>query len=169
MKAAGNLSTGDNVKSGMRRALLVLAAVVVAVGGTLIYVGTRGHSRRQVERLPHLATTTSSVLLPEGTWAFGSGPAGFAVGRMYAIGGPKTQGTMPDSPLSGIVELHRHGDKVALEKVTVDATGKFRLDLPVGDYYLVGRPASGSDPLRSEGFSISAGHSTAVDLVEQLT
>ena len=83
-------------------------ARVVAVGGTLIYVGTRGHSRGHVERLPHLPTTTSSVLLPEGTCTF------------------------------GIVELHRDGDKVALENVTVDATGKFRLDLPVGDYHLVG-------------------------------
>lgn len=152
----------------MRRALLF--AAVVAAGGTLIYLGTRDHSHRQVEHLPRLSTTTSSVLLPEGTWTFGSGPAGFVVGHMHAVGGPKTQrGTMPDSPLSGIVELHRQGDNAAVEKITVGATGRFRLDLPVGDYYLVGRPAGGSDPLNSEGFSITAGHSTPVDLVEQLT
>jgi hypothetical protein len=155
----------------MRRVWVIVAAVAIAAGGTLLYFGVHGRKQANIEHPQRPSSTTkSSVLLPEGTWPFGSGPAGFVVGHMHAVGGPKTQrGTMPDSPVPGVVELHRQGDNTLLEKIAVGTTGRFRVDLPVGDYYFVGRPASGSDLLNSSGFSITAGHTTAVELVEQLT
>jgi len=161
----------------MRRALLVLAVVTTAVGGTLIYFGTRSLSKSGFER--HLVdlgtsgrpTTSTSVLLPEGTWTFGSGPAGFAVGRMHITGGPpRRNGMLGDSPIPGTIEvLHRDGEARVLEKVTVGATGRFRLDLPAGNYRLVGRSPNVGEEIDSQGFTINVGRTTAVDLVVQAT
>ena len=154
----------------MRRALLVLAVVVLGVGASLTYFGTRSDNHREVERLPHLPTTTSSVLLPEGTWTFGSGPAGFVVGRMHITGGPeKPNGAMPDSPLPGVVEVHHRGNGTVLERVNVDAAGRFDIDLPVGNYQLIGRSPNVGEEVGSQGFMIQVGKTTHVDLVVRAT
>jgi hypothetical protein len=152
----------------MRRALLVAAVAVVAAGASLIYIGTRAKSHSQVEHLPRFSTTTaSSVPLPEGTWTFGSGPAGFAVGRMHIKGGPRRpDGTTGDSPIAGTIAVHHAGDATVLEKVTVGPTGQFRIDLPGGDYQLTGRsPNVGNEEIDSRRFTISTGQTTPVDLV----
>ena len=150
----------------MRRALVVLAVAAVAAGGALIAFGMRDHTPPKFEaHLPRLPITTSTVLLPEGTWTFGSGPAGFAVGRMHITGGPKTRrGAMPDNPLAGVVEVHSPGDATVLGRISVGATGTFRIDLPVGNYQLIGR-ANVDEEIDSHAFSIRAGQATAIDLV----
>ena len=156
----------------MRRVLLVLAVAAIAVSGTLIYLGARGHGTPTFEgHLTDLGTNpTTSVLLPEGTWTFGSGPAGFAVGGMYITGGPKRpKGAMPDNPLAGTVEVHHPGDSTVLEKVPVDATGRYRIDLPVGDYQLIGHAPSVGEKIDSQGFTIRVGATTSVDLVALAT
>jgi hypothetical protein len=158
----------------MRRALLVLTAVVLALGGTLVYFGTRGAARPKFEE--HLvdrgtnSTSTTSVLLPEGTWTFGTGPAGFAVGRMHITGGPaRPNGAMPDSPIAGVVEIHHAGDNAVLERVTVGNSGRFRIDLPAGDYELIGHAPNIGGEIDSAEFTISVGRTTPVDLVVSAT
>ena len=150
----------------MRRVLIVFAVALVAAGGSLLYVGTRDAGHRQVEHLPRLPTTTATVLLPEGTWTFGTGPAGVAVGRMHISGGPRLRnGAEPDSPVAGAVEVHHPGDPKVLLSVGVDTTGSFRIELPPGTYRLVARPTLRISPFQTHDFTIDAGHTTPVDLV----
>jgi hypothetical protein len=138
----------------MRRALLIVAVVVIAAGGSLVYFGTRdGHSHGQAEHLPRLPTTTS-------------GPVGFAVGRMHVAGGPtRRNGTAGDTAIAGTIAVHRAGDATVLEKITVGPTGRFRIDLPVGVYQLVGRSSNFGDEIDSQSFTIRSGRTTSVDLV----
>jgi hypothetical protein len=139
------------------RVLGVVAIALVVVGGALAYSGSRSHRRSRFEA--HLPTAST---IAEG---------GVVVGRMHISGGPRARnGAMPDEPLPGVVEVHHPRDPVVLLRVGVGVTGSFRIDLPIGDYQLVGRPANtGIDAFRSQDFRIDAAHTTAVDLVDVAT
>ncbi len=147
-----------------------MLTVVVA---SVAILGCSGHktasptSTTSVTRA-RASTTTSSIVLPEGTWTFGTGVAGFAAGRMHITGGlPHRNGQTPDEPLAGIVEVHHPGDPTVLTRVTVDRTGTFRIDLPAGNYELVGRPDNtGIMSMHSREFAIDGGRTASVDLVD---
>jgi hypothetical protein len=76
---------------------------------------------------------------------------------------------MPDSPLPGVVEVHHPGDAAVLERVNVDHQGRFRIDLPVGNYQLVGRSLNVTGPIDSQSFAIRTRQTTPTDLVVQAT
>lgn len=139
------------------RVLAVAAITLIGGGGALIYVGSRSHGQPPFEKhLPTRSTTSD---------------AGFAVGRMHITGGPRPpSGKVHDRPLPGAVEVHRAGDPIHLVTMPIGTTGQFRIELAAGTYQLVGLPAnSGIDSFRSQVFTIIAGRTTPVDLVDVAT
>ena len=77
-------------------------------------------------------------------------------------------GTTLNQPLPGTVEVRPAvGSLAPIKTVTVDATGKFRISLAPGRYVLHGQPENtGIMAMNSKPFTISAGRTTSVDLVE---
>ena len=101
--------------------------------------------------------------------------SGVAVGRMYIItGGNRTFGKTkpPIRSVAGVV-LVRPLDVpkyVVLSTVKVNETGRFRITLRPGRYFLQGRPANtGISQMWSPDFRIKAGRITRIDLVEEFT
>ncbi len=83
----------------MRRTLSVFVGSV-AILGCSGHKATSPMSTTSVTRA-RASTTTSSIVLPEGTWTFGTGVAGFVPGRMNITGGPAHRnGQTPDEPLA---------------------------------------------------------------------
>jgi hypothetical protein len=103
-----------------------------------------------------------------GCTGHGSGGAGFVVGEMHITSGERPQsGKEHDQPLPGVVEVHHPGETRVLTRVTVGGSGRFKIDLPAGNYVLVGRPANrGIDGMTSAMFAIDVGHTAHVDLLE---
>ena len=127
------------------------------------------HWLSELQRYTTAATTTT--ILPEGTWTFGSGGAGFVAGEMHIRGGPPPRdGKVHDQPLPGIVEVHSSSNGVTLTHVRVGQSGGFNIDLPAGNYQVVGRPAnSGIMSMTSKPFTIQVGRTVHVDLLELAT
>lgn len=151
----------------MRRGIGILLAAIAAFGCT-------SHKSASVPSAASSTTTrgaTTTSILPEGTWTFGSGGAGFAVGEMHITGGPPPRNAKQhDQPLPGIVEVHHPGEIRVLTRVTVGGSGRFNIDLPVGNYVLVGRPANrGIMSMKSAIFAIEVGRTSHVDLLELAT
>jgi hypothetical protein len=90
---------------------------------------------------------------------------------MHLTGDPKRpNGEIPDQQLQGAVFAYRLGDSTPVMHAGVDVAGSFRINLRVGNYQLVAHPdLTGLAPFRSRAFSIEAGHTTAVDLVDIAT
>ena len=134
----------------MRRASVVLALAVAAVGCSSDH------------KITPPQPTTTTVTSPN------RASAGVAAGHMHITGGrPRKDGTTPDQPLPGTVEVRPAGSVAPIKTITVDATGKFRISLAPGRYALHGQPRNtGIMAMNSKPFTISAGGTTAVDLVE---
>jgi hypothetical protein len=106
------------------------------------------------------------MLGPEGTWPFGSGPAGYIEGLMHVVGFGVRPGAY--SPLAGVVEIVRPRETTVLVRIAVNRTGRFRVLLPEGEYQVIGRPNNGGMTL-SVVVGVSRGRTERVDLVEQST
>ena len=147
----------------MRRVIGVLIAALAACG-------CAAHKTAFAPNLTAPTTfqaTTTTIILPEGTWTFGSGGAGFVEGEMHLRGGPPSGGKPKDQPVPGVVEVHHPGRARVLTKVTVGRTGRFKIALPAGNYELIGRPTNtGVMSMTSNVFVINVGQTVKVDLLE---
>jgi hypothetical protein len=88
---------------------------------------------------------------------------------MHIRGGRPARGGKPhDQPLPGVVEIHSLRPGVTVVKVGL--TGRFKMNLPVGNYFLIGRPGNkGIMAMTSHTFAVQAGRTVHVDLPELAT
>ena len=135
---------------GMRKTLVILAAAAVVAS-----CSSSGH-----EAIPPPTTAVPAT-------------TGLAVGHMHISGGPvRRDGTVSDQTLAGdvLVRPVRAHKYTVVSTVKVNASGRFRIALPPGRYFLQGHPSnSGIMAMNSVPFRITAAQTTNVDLVEHAT
>jgi hypothetical protein len=90
--------------------------------------------------------------------------AGSAVGEMHIQGGERLS---HDQPVPGVVQAHHPNETLVLAQFIVGTSGRFKIDLPAGNYVLDAVPTNRAfSPWKSKPFAVNAGRTVHVDLVE---